>query len=128
MAPTWIATIPDARTTCGGLRISTSSPYALCHQSSNGTEKAMANAPQMATHAPRGPRNPQKRTERPTWASEPANVVFKTIHPQVSPATAAPICSRTWGGLQSVSRPMDMCQEMSQRRPTMMHAEAKRSV
>ena len=54
--------IPQNSTMCGGLTIFTSSPYALCHQLSNGAEASIAKVPQTVIHAPIGPRNPQKCT------------------------------------------------------------------
>ena len=41
---------------CGGLKISTSNPYASCHQLSNGAETSIVSEPQIVTHAPNGPR------------------------------------------------------------------------
>ena len=82
--------IPSASTTCGGLRISTSSPYALCHQSSNGADVSMANAPQIDTHEPRGPRNPQNRTARARSSSLPEKVVRSTTTPCAMPPTTPP--------------------------------------
>ncbi len=70
--------------------IFTSRPYALCHQSSNGAEVTIANAPQIHTHAPNGARNPQNRTAVPRSASDPANVVLSATQPEVSPATTPP--------------------------------------
>ncbi len=90
IAPHWIAAMPAASSMCGGLMIFTSSPYALCHQSSNGADVTIANAPQMHTQAPNGARKPQKRTAVPRDASDPANVVDSATHPHVSPATIPP--------------------------------------
>ena len=78
----------------------------------------------MQTQAPRGPRNPQKRTVEPRAASSPANVVRSTSQPQLRPDSAAANCSSTWGYVQKVSRPTVRCHEMSQINPTMMHADA----
>jgi len=62
----------------------------LCHQSSNGAEVSIANAPQMHTHAPNGARKPQNRTADCRSLSDPANVVVKASQPQVRPATTPP--------------------------------------
>ncbi len=123
MAPTWTATMPVASTMCGGLTILTSSPYALCHQSSNGADVIMRRVPQMHTQAPSGPRNPQNRTVEARSATEPANVVRSTSQPQDKPATEAPSCSSRCGRVQNVSRPTVRCHEMSQMRPVTMHSE-----
>src|ERR1700690_3702626 len=95
--------MPQKSTMCGGLTIFTSSPYALCHQSSNGADASIANVPQMVVHAPSGPRNPQKRTVAD--ASLPPNVVRKTTYPHEMPAQIAATYSSTCGGVQIVSRP-----------------------
>src|SRR6516164_1802654 len=55
--------IPQPSTTCGGLKISTSSPNELCHQLSNGAEVTIVTPPQAVRNAPSGPRNPQTFTE-----------------------------------------------------------------
>jgi hypothetical protein len=89
-APTWMPVKPRASSTCGGERIFTSSPYALCHQLSNGAEVIIAIAPQIDTQAPKGPENPQKRTLARRAASVPANVVRSTSHPHATPATMPP--------------------------------------
>src|SRR5262245_44627350 len=74
---------PVASTMCGGLMILTSSPYALCHQSSNGAETSIATPPQAEMKAPIGPDNPQMRTPAPRSAppeppcGEGANVDVK---------------------------------------------------
>src|SRR5688572_10578748 len=114
---------PVMRTACGGLRISTSRPYALCHQLSNGTDAIMAKAPQIQTQAPNGPRNPQNRTVRARASSGAANVNHNTYAPQVMPAAAAPNCSSKCGGDQSESRPIVMCHEMSHNAPIRMQLE-----
>ena len=46
---------PPASTMCGGLMIFTSSPYALCHQSSNGVDASIATPPHAQMNAPSGP-------------------------------------------------------------------------
>jgi len=53
---------------------------------SNGAETIIAMAPQMHSQAPSGPRKPQNRTPAARSASLPANVVFRTSQPQLSPA------------------------------------------
>src|SRR6185436_12554260 len=108
----------------GGLMIFTSSPYALCHQLSNGADAAITKQPQMQTHAPSGPRNPQNCTPRSRSSWLP-NVVRNTSHADVAPATIPASCSRTCGGDQNVSRPIDRCHEMSQIRPVTIAADAK---
>ncbi len=83
--------MPAASSACGGLRIFTSRPYALCHQSSNGADVSIANAPQMQIHAPSGARNPQKRTDAAFSSPVPPNVVLSASQPQVRPATTPPM-------------------------------------
>src|SRR5438094_392652 len=56
--PKRMAVIPRASKMCGGLRILTSSPYAPCHQLSNGADVIMATPPHAQMNAPSGPRNP----------------------------------------------------------------------
>jgi hypothetical protein len=123
MAPTWIAIIPHARTMWGGLMILTSSPYAVCHQLSNGADAIIMSVPQMHTQAPNGPRNPQNRTPAALSAGLPLNVTRSTSQPQLAPATSAAICSSTWGGDQNVSRPIVRCHEMSQISPTTIETD-----
>src|SRR5581483_219786 len=115
--------MPHKSTMWGGLTICTSSPYALCHQSSNGAEVIMSRVPQMHTQAPRGPLKPQNFTVDALSAGVPKNVVLSTSHPQVSPVSEAPSCSSRWGRVQNVSRPTVRCQEMSQISPVTMNAE-----
>ena len=50
----------------------------------------MAMAPQTATQAPSGARNPQKRTDAPRSASVPAKVVLIASQPQERPARTPP--------------------------------------
>src|SRR5688500_13139321 len=109
---------------CGGLRIRTSRPYALCHQLSKGADEIIISVPQMQMNAPSGPRKPQNRTERARCPSVPLNVVWSTTQPQVSPEMMAASCSRTCGGDQNVSRPIVRCHEMSQIRPVTMNSDA----
>lgn len=73
--PNRIPIIPSARSTCGGLRIFTSSPYELCHQLSNGPEAIMATGPQAQVHAPSGPRKPYIEMETSRSADLFSNVV-----------------------------------------------------
>jgi hypothetical protein len=75
-APMTMANMPRLSSVCGGLMILTSSPYALCHQSSNGAEVSIANAPHTHTHAPSGARKPQKLTLCARSASDPAKLVL----------------------------------------------------
>src|SRR5689334_15242721 len=81
----------------------------------------MANVPQMQTHAPIGPWNPQNRTMVPRSAparpAAAANVVRRTSQPQASPTTIAAAYSTMCGGVQKVSRPTLRCQAMSQMIP-----------
>src|SRR2546421_8352003 len=56
--PILMANDPSESSMCGGLTIFTSSPYALCHQLSNGAEVSIAMQPHVAINAPSGPRNP----------------------------------------------------------------------
>src|SRR5262245_7730482 len=72
MVPNSMPKNPVASTMCGGLMILTSSPYALCHQSSNGAETSIATPPQAEMKAPIGPESPQIRTPAPR-RSEPAS-------------------------------------------------------
>ena len=50
----------------------------------------MAKAPQIATHAPSGARNPQKPTVADRSASLPAKVVFRASQPHATPASTPP--------------------------------------
>ena len=80
--------------------IVTSNPYALCHQLSNGAETIIITVPQMQTHAPKGPRNPQILTDSAlisAAAALRAKVVCNTSHPHPTPEVIAAICSRTCG-------------------------------
>src|SRR2546421_12823321 len=61
--PILMANDPSESSMCGGLTIFTSSPYALCHQLSNGAEVSIAMQPHVAINAPSGPRNPQIFTD-----------------------------------------------------------------
>ena len=90
IAPTETAFMPNASTMWGGLSISTSRPYALCHQSSSGAETTIARAPQMQTQAPSGPRKPQNETAAARSRALPANVVCSTSQPHDRPATTPP--------------------------------------
>src|SRR5262249_42804757 len=109
----------------GGLTIFTSRPYALCHQLSNGAEVTITKGPQIVTQAPSGPRNPQNRTDSARCSGVPRKVVCSTNQPQLEPAMMAPSCSRKCGAVEKVSRPMVLCQEMSQRSPTTMARDEK---
>ena len=119
--------MPHASTMWGGLMIFTSSPYALCHQLSSGADAIIVSVPQIHSHAPNGPRNPQNPTVAAWSEGVPANVVRSTSQPQVVPATSADTCSRRCGGAQNVSRPIVRCHEMSQISPTTMPSEAPRT-
>jgi hypothetical protein len=70
-----IANMPRLSRVCGGLMILTSSPYALCHQLSNGADVSIASAPQTQTHAPSGARNPQNSTLCARSSTVPAKLV-----------------------------------------------------
>ncbi|MSR35492.1 MAG: hypothetical protein EXR95_02445 [Gemmatimonadetes bacterium] len=126
-APTWMPPIPSASSMCGGDSTFTSSPYALCHQSSNGADVIIVSVPQIATHAPSGPTKPQKRTPSSSSSRRPANVVRSTSQPHPSPAITAAACSSRCGGDQNVSRPIVRCQEMSHMSPTVIESAATSS-
>ena len=85
-APKWTARIPAASSMCGGLRIFTSSPYASCHQLSNGAEAIMAIPPQAARNAPSGARNPQIPTELARSSDRALRVVDRIRYPHEIPA------------------------------------------
>ncbi|OLC06710.1 MAG: hypothetical protein AUH42_05050 [Gemmatimonadetes bacterium 13_1_40CM_70_11] len=89
-APSWIAHMPRASRVCGGESTLTSRPYALCHQLSSGAEVSIAREPEMHSHAPRGPRNPQKPTPAARSSGVPANVVRSTSHAHDPPASTPP--------------------------------------
>src|SRR5580658_755663 len=89
-APTLIANEPSDNSVCGGLTIFTSSPYALCHQLSNGADVSIATQPHTAMKAPRGPRNPQISTDVSLSVDSPPNVAFKIKYPHAIP-TSTPV-------------------------------------
>ena len=68
---------PAASTMCGGLMMRTSSPYALCHQSSNGAEVEHGHTAHAQTNAPSGPESPQMRTLTSFIGDAPLNVVVR---------------------------------------------------
>ena len=68
---------PAASTMCGGLMMRTSSPYALCHQSSNGAEASIATPPHAQMKAPSGPDRPQMRTLTSFSGDAPPKVVVR---------------------------------------------------
>ena len=107
--------------------IFSSSPYALCHQLSNGAEVTIMSVPQMHTHAPNGPRKPQKRTLAARSSGLPRNVVRSTSQTQLEPATIAATCSSTCGGDQNVSRPIVLCHDMSHNSPTIIYTDENRT-
>src|SRR3982751_1915 len=106
-----MAKIPNASTVCGGLTIFTSSPYALCHQLSNGAEASIEKQPQMHAQAPSGARNPQSLTVVATSRSFGRNVHLIATNPEQSPARSPPDWISKCAGVQNESRPIDMCQE-----------------
>ena len=108
--------------------IRTSSPYALCHQLSNGADVSIAPQPQTQIHAPSGARNPQKLTPAFRSASVPKNVVLIATYPELRPAIRPPAWMSRCAGVQNESRPIDMCHEMSQYTPTITHAAARTAV
>src|SRR5439155_25121847 len=106
--------MPAANSVCGGLTILTSSPYALCHQLSNGADVSIAPQPQTQIHAPSGARNPQKGTAAARSTAVPRNVVLSATYPELSPAINPPAWINRCAGVQKLSRPIDMCHEISQ--------------
>src|SRR5580765_7927824 len=82
----------------------------------------------MQIHAPSGARNPQKLTDDARSASLPRNVVGSATYPELNPAIKPPAWMTRWAGVQNVSRPMDMCHEMSQYTPTITHVAPNRTV
>src|SRR5260370_1072453 len=116
--------IPVSSTMCGGLTICTSNPKESCHQLSKGAEIIMVAPPQAARNAPKGPRNPHTRTEASRAVASAANVVCRIKYPQESAASKAPNWIARCAGVQNVSRPMVMCQEMSQYSPKTMEVMA----
>src|SRR5437016_12262728 len=111
--PTLMANDPSESSVCGGLTIFTSSPYALCHQLSNGAEVSIAMQPHVAINAPSGPRNPQIFTDLLCMAVSPPNVAVRIMYPHAMPTSTPVSWIRMCAGVQNVSRPIDMCQEMS---------------
>src|SRR6185369_15884466 len=77
MVPNSMPKNPVASTMCGGLMILTSSPYALCHQSSHGAETSIATPPQAEMKAPSGPERPQILTPDARSGGEFPNVDVK---------------------------------------------------
>src|SRR5450432_396386 len=109
--------MPAASTMWGGLTICTSRPKESCHQLSNGAEMSMVAPPQAARKAPNGPRKPQTLTV--AWRAEASlpNVAPRIRAPQHTAASTAPNWMARCAGVQKLSRPMVMCQEMSQYSP-----------
>src|SRR5256886_8216279 len=62
----------------------------LCHQLSNGPDASIARAPQIATHAPSGPRKPQNVTPAACSSTVAENVVRRTSQPHAAPASTPP--------------------------------------
>ena len=58
----------------------------------------------------------------------PRNVVRSATYPELSPAISPPAWISRCAGVQNVSRPIDMCHEMSQYTPTITHAAANTAV
>src|SRR5690349_4740610 len=112
-----MASSPNASKICGGLRILTSRPYALCHQLSNGAEVIIATPPQAQMNAPSGPRNPHIVTDTSHNAEFFLKVVERIRYPQVMPASTPHNWISKCAGVQNVSRPMLLCHEMSQTPP-----------
>src|ERR1700740_2914736 len=84
----------------------------------------MAAAPPAEMKGPSGPKNPRMRTEDCFAAWLPPNVVVRIKYAEDSPARTAPNWISRCAGVQKVSRPMVMCQEMSQYSPLEMQAVA----
>src|SRR3569833_343930 len=113
--------IPIVSTACGGLRILTSSPYALCHQLSNGAETTIVAAPHAPRNAPTGPRKPHTPIETGRCGADLRNVVANTSTAPAPPARMPPAWISRCAGVQNESRPIVMCHEMSQYVPATMH-------
>src|SRR5215472_16060045 len=120
----WTQLTPSPRSVCGGLRICTSSPYALCHQLSNGADASIAAAPHMTTNAAKGPRKPRTPTDTARAESSLLKVVcrMRMVH-VVAPKTAQNWVSKC-AGVQNVSRPIELCHERSHKAPTTALVEA----
>src|ERR1700722_8393710 len=88
--PSPIVMIPMKSSTCGGLKILISRPKESCHQLSKGAEVSMANPPHAAMNAPRGPRNPQIRTDDSLAAESALKVVCRIRYAQERPVNTAP--------------------------------------
>src|SRR5262245_14532737 len=113
MVPNSMPKNPVASTMCGGLMILTSSPYALCHQSSSGAVTRSAAPPEAETKAPIGPESPQIRTPETRSAEFPnvdVNIKYADERAASTPQAYIAIC----GADQKLSRPIDRCHEMSQ--------------
>src|SRR4051794_26341091 len=71
----------------------------------------------MQIQAPSGARKPQKLTVAVRCTGVPRKVVRNATKPEPNPAVNPPVWIRRWAGVQNVSRPIDMCQEISQYTP-----------
>src|SRR5712692_7820159 len=73
----------------------------------------MATQPQTAINAPSGPRKPQIFTDALRAVDALTNVDERIMEAQAMPASTPVSWIRMCAGVQKVSRPMDMCQDMS---------------
>ena len=92
----------------------------MCHQLSNGADATIVAAPQTARNAPSGPRNPHTLIDAARSGAPGLNVVVRISAVPAPPAMMPPAWIRRCAGVQNVSRPIDMCHEMSQYTPARM--------
>lgn len=85
----------------------------------------MANPPQAAMKAPSGPRNPQIFTDAAFARASPEKVVCRIRYAHDSPVSTAPNWIAICAGVQNVSRPIPVCQEMSQYKPNVVDVTAR---
>src|SRR5205085_10677854 len=82
-----------------------------------GAEVSMVSAPHPHRKAPSRARRPNMRTEAARAVSSPEKVVFAMRYTEVNPPAAAHNWMSRCGSVQKVSRPMDVCHEMSHTPP-----------
>src|SRR5262249_3458180 len=84
----------------------------------------MAIPPQAQRKAPSGPRKPHTLTEPARAAGSRPHLVRRITYTQLRPAMTPQSWIRTWAGVQKVSRPILLCQEMSHTLPTLPEVTA----
>src|SRR5262252_7309390 len=89
---------------------------------------SIAAAPQAQRNAPSGPQNPKMRTEDSLASRLRLKVVLKMRMAAAKPPNTAPNWINKCAGVQNVSRPIVMCQEMSQYNPVVIESDASTEV